>query len=125
MRISDWSSDVCSSDLLAILVEAALPLAERLRIVQAQDLQVRHPQAGPLDRREGFGQGRAVAAGEDVLAQPLVRAAGRLHPADGMDQGDAVVDEQFLTLREAPPTVEDADQPEHADRNPGAVEAGP
>src|SRR3546814_10628544 len=42
MRISDWSSDVCSSDL-----------AEHQRAGQADDLPRRHVHAGPLEPRDG------------------------------------------------------------------------
>src|SRR3546814_12978747 len=105
MRISDWSSDVCSSDLeghgvdllgdldlehhealvakahlaadqvglphaaealvvergdlLAVGLEASLPVAQRLRIVQPQHLDVGHHPHGVLDHRQHLAIGRA------------------------------------------------------------------
>ncbi len=51
-----------------------------------------------LDRRQDLRQRRGVAAGEDVLAQPGVGAAGGLHAADRVQQRDAVVRQQVLHL---------------------------
>src|SRR3546814_17467254 len=65
MRISDWSSDVCSSDLLCALwqVEGLLPalpraLPERFRVRQRRQAAWSLRRRGPVRRREGQRQGR-------------------------------------------------------------------
>src|SRR3546814_1098452 len=46
MRISDWSSDVCSSDLLAVTLLAAGPLAQAAGTSGTPDLLARHIDLG-------------------------------------------------------------------------------
>src|SRR3546814_15130791 len=63
MRISDWSSDVCSSDLAAIRAQAAVyDLLDEIRpiIPDGPDLGDLMPFYGPLIALSGFdlGQGR-------------------------------------------------------------------
>ena len=99
-----------------------MPVRERPGIVQAQELEVRHPQARLLDGREHLGQGRRVGAGEDVLAKPRARRARRAHVADGVQEHDAVVVEERVDPGEELRVVADADVLEHADRD-DAVEA--
>src|SRR3546814_20109935 len=55
MRISDWSSDVCSSDLLKVIITSATIDAERFA--------------------------RHFAASEDQLA-PVIEVSGRLYPVE-------------------------------------------
>ena len=55
-------------DLGALGLEALAPVAQRLGVVQAQDLDVGDPQARLLDRRQHLRQRRDIAAGEDVFA---------------------------------------------------------
>src|SRR3546814_3235609 len=83
MRISDWSSDVCSSDLAAVLladldVEVGVQLLRGARIVRraaggqhrqgAAAQQVVHAAAG------GIAQARDFVAGENVEAAARVDA---------------------------------------------------
>src|SRR3546814_13357730 len=75
MRISDWSSDVCSSDLLDLFAGARLErLAAAFGCLGAADHLERLPPAGI--RREAIVEpvGDADAAGEPVIA--LVPAVG-------------------------------------------------
>src|SRR3546814_17282208 len=58
MRISDWSSDVCSSDLIAYFIEI-----DRIGLAQYVAALLRHF-AGDADREAGAGEG--VATDEDV-----------------------------------------------------------
>src|SRR3546814_4706951 len=75
MRISDWSSDVCSSDLPradARLYGPRLPQREAVRLVEGADRR----DADPLDRRR---QPRASGAAcrEPLLPAIRARTAGR------------------------------------------------
>src|SRR3546814_3045586 len=82
MRISDWSSDVCSSDLVAIVgdpvhVEVVVGVAEAVAL--AQD---RFPaQAGLVDlQQQAFEQHGLVALREAILGVvvgPVQRVPGR------------------------------------------------
>src|SRR3546814_7610083 len=66
MRISDWSSDVCSSDLLALVLphggrltlhdvddQCVRQAAGYARILHPTQLHQLRPQAGKIDRRHG------------------------------------------------------------------------
>src|SRR3546814_4228200 len=59
MRISDWSSDVCSSDLLRRSPERSVP-ARELRPIQPRDLEHRRARATGLDREFDRHLRRAV-----------------------------------------------------------------
>src|SRR3546814_1383408 len=86
MRISDWSSDVCSSDLLLAQLEAALPgytAARRIALYRLAVLLGRAPQDYPanlvdcasipsLDRPIPAGDGAAL-----IRRRPDVRQAER------------------------------------------------
>src|SRR3546814_11679042 len=58
MRISDWSSDVCSSDLLGAVGELARAREPRIERVE-----------GPrsADRFQRVGEGEAAPAGRDLV----------------------------------------------------------
>src|SRR3546814_1948890 len=78
MRISDWSSDVCSSDLRAIAGQYA-EVMHLARFARLDDEAGLHPQALAdqmmVDRRrrqrgrdcDAFGRGHAVGQYQDVL----------------------------------------------------------
>src|SRR3546814_8889566 len=75
MRISDWSSDVCSSDLLAVV--AGLDVAAELHadgLLAVADAEDRQPQPEHLFRRarREFFRGRCRTAGEDDALQRAV-----------------------------------------------------
>src|SRR3546814_2077264 len=94
MRISDWSSDVCSSDLLE---HASLDGGARADLVDAQNLVADHPKAdlhhrelagpGDLEQRQmlrlgSFGGNAEFAATQlriPFLAQLLDRKSTRLN----------------------------------------------
>src|SRR3546814_7994831 len=94
MRISDWSSDVCSSDLLTrrlggeLLGEGALRL---LHLVQ------------PLEQRGGhlLGEAGADAPGVDQLAAPMVaehqRADRLARGRRGHEAGDDERSEEHMS----------------------------
>ena len=93
------------------------PQAQRLGVVQAQDLDVGDPQAKPLDHRQHLGQRGRVAAREDVLPDKGVGRARPVDAADRMQQRDSVVGQQVAYRAEELGIVPDADVLEHADRD--------
>src|SRR3546814_8039392 len=87
MRISDWSSDVCSSDLVA-------PHASEDQHLQ-QD-------AGDRDGEEGDGEADEPVAGRlgrlvaDIAAQQVHRAMRQVHVAHQAEhQGEAACDQEI------------------------------
>src|SRR3546814_18501473 len=107
MRISDWSSDVCSSDLLALdLVQVRTrmngdPFAERARGILVRVVRHDHDarrafcrdlHANAIDRQLAIHR-LSTSPGHGVVEQDLVRdvAAGRDRHEDGpranMEQG--------------------------------------
>src|SRR3546814_14483152 len=61
MRISDWSSDVCSSDLHATLAVLAADLVEPVGLLEVDELTQRHGRAGarrPLGKRDRYSADR-------------------------------------------------------------------
>src|SRR6185437_5228093 len=79
------------ADALAVGVEAGAPGTQGLGIVQAQDLDVGHPQAKALDDRHDFRQGRYVAAWKNVFAYPGIGVARPVDAADRVEEGYAIV----------------------------------
>src|SRR3546814_6040319 len=80
MRISDWSSDVCSSDLLAGL----LPRPDRPRPVRGQAGHLRRPcRPGVRDRRDPARGGLAA------LPHPLRREPDVCDPEELVEIGRA------------------------------------
>src|SRR3546814_2987861 len=91
MRISDWSSDVCSSDLAALSLgerlagrthtsrrlDSVAALATVVQVVTAFDARRRLAHAGMPERLEQQPAGRTLKVGEFVLAGavPLVAYA--------------------------------------------------
>src|SRR3546814_6143368 len=71
MRISDWSSDVCSSDLLVAILFARFGC---LGLVVERGLQCLPDRVGQLARRLGMGIELALQRG-----QVRARVAGQLH----------------------------------------------
>src|SRR3546814_20557741 len=70
MRISDWSSDVCSSDLAAQAALAGAEASVRARALDMSFTQVRAPIGGRIsDRRVDAGQ--LLAGGEGAPSQVL------------------------------------------------------
>src|SRR3546814_16072324 len=71
MRISDWSSDVCSSDLLRREAEILVEVARRRRRAEAVDAEAQAVQPGiafPAEGRAGFDRDAQYAAGQNVRA---------------------------------------------------------
>src|SRR3546814_8128885 len=92
MRISDWSSDVCSSDLLALaqvdrdgLARTDLPLFEDLALVDADHagLGAANEQPVPRERVAQRAQPVAVHAGHDPAP---AEAAHRGRPVPRLDR---------------------------------------
>src|SRR3546814_13348005 len=69
MRISDWSSDVCSSDLIRVLAEFGVIEATVERRVEQR--------AGRLDRHTADAVHRRHAAGPAGVDEPALDAALR------------------------------------------------
>src|SRR3546814_8957923 len=83
MRISDWSSDVCSSDLAGVL-----PVAERAGMVE---MQVRHDHVLNLARADAE---RLQPFARQAVERAAARRGGLLRHA-GVDQdGPAVATDQ-------------------------------
>src|SRR3546814_15583650 len=57
MRISDWSSDVCSSDLLAFVLITGVTWFGGRMVANALGRRTRNSIVGPVDRALGFGFG--------------------------------------------------------------------
>src|SRR3546814_2905148 len=64
MRISDWSSDVCSSDLLALQPEADLLAGHDTFEHRALGHLERHGSRGPVDAFDGFVSDRDASTGD-------------------------------------------------------------
>src|SRR3546814_14765308 len=87
MRISDWSSDVCSSDLLRREAEILVEVARRRRRAEAVDAEAQAVQPGiafPAEGRAGFDRDAQYAAGQNVRAiivrlRVEARGAGHRH----------------------------------------------
>src|SRR3546814_17788172 len=65
MRISDWSSDVCSSDLLPALLARQLLGDQPLAAQRLRDLDLA-PEAGIAQRRRSVGDEFAIDPGRGV-----------------------------------------------------------
>ena len=102
-------------DLGAMGKEPVAPRLEGLRIMQAQDLDVGHQEAGAFDRGHHLGQGGDIAAGEDVLGDPRIGCAGPRRTADRMQHHHAVLGEDVGAFGEVGIVEVDADMLEHAD----------
>src|SRR3546814_11210635 len=77
MRISDWSSDVCSSDLFLLLREVADALGDERRLRRRAAGRVDH-QRDRLEARLGEGAlDQRFEAGADHAAAPRPRNPGR------------------------------------------------
>src|SRR5699024_8184032 len=88
-------------EFVAALLEAVVPALQGLCIVQPPYFQVGQDQAAALDGGGGFRQGRDVATGKDVFADPVLRAAGRaVGLADGVDEAAAAGFEQARNVVE-------------------------
>src|SRR3546814_8851296 len=97
MRISDWSSDVCSSDL-NVLAAVALPVAHAALVVAGIP--------GDVVERLLFGDAPAALADDDgdlALVVELLRLAGREHRllVRRLRIGEAGEDGRVLGLRMA------------------------
>src|SRR3546814_18849802 len=84
MRISDWSSDVCSSDLL----DALVPTLQNLKALQG--LQFLHV----VTRK---GQGYKLAEADPVL----YHGPGKFDPAVGIQQGQPSARKTFTQDRKS------------------------
>src|SRR6185312_14399521 len=76
-------------DGVTVRSEAASPVAQGFRIMQAQYLEIRSQQPGPLDRRHHLAERRDVAARKDVFSDPGI----------GVSRGGGLADE----VQAAPP----------------------
>src|SRR3546814_4464804 len=94
MRISDWSSDVCSSDLNALVPVTAGHLVARLQLALHRDEDLHHLQHA---RRQ------LVAALQllDLVLEPLLQVGLRLFP--GAMHGFQVGLDLVVGHRELPP----------------------
>src|SRR3546814_7188580 len=87
MRISDWSSDVCSSDLRAAMVDAELGMAKRAHAVAGRDraapgLRLQPGKDGAGQIGVGVPHVEAAAAGQrERRVRPVRRRSeiGRAH----------------------------------------------
>src|SRR3546814_18930413 len=81
MRISDWSSDVCSSDLLAFVLITGVTWFGGRMVANALGRRTRNSIVGPVDRALGFGfvalKGLILASLLFLLAVLLLDEIGR------------------------------------------------
>src|SRR3546814_2888392 len=102
MRISDWSSDVCSSDLLARVVERAdrapIDLVARNPVAEIERRQIDRPGYGRRARRLGLGdlQGDELVGGIGPGDRRHIGCGGRaqfdmIGATVGVDDGLAVL----------------------------------
>src|SRR3546814_2611967 len=89
MRISDWSSDVCSSDLV---VQPGAQLGHALR--ERAGAALAHQPADQVVEL-GYGEQSRVAGVELQVEPGLLQAAGLQRPAAGLEpHGGAVVEQR-------------------------------
>src|SRR3546814_5869428 len=84
MRISDWSSDVCSSDLNAARVEALLDEVEQFMLLRGQhrsfSMMTRRCRAG--HRENDSGTKRNLSSDDDIVRHRPGIVRGRADLAD-------------------------------------------
>ena len=97
--------------------EALTPGSERVGVVQPQDFDVGHVQAGALDSRQHLGKAWNVAAREDVFPDPGIGRAGNVVAPDRVEQHHSVIIELAARGGEKFVVAADADMFEHADRD--------
>src|SRR3546814_1614271 len=96
MRISDWSSDVCSSDLLRI----DLDHREAVRGIVVDEHAGRHPKR--LGARAGQGAGLEFRQQFLAIGQRILDRAGQALDLPGLREGPAerVLDEEIVRSEE-------------------------
>ena len=77
-----------------------------------------------FDHRHHFGQGRDVAAREDIFADPGIGGARPVGAADRVQQHDAVIGQQLARLGEELRVIARAHMLEHADRDDAVERSG-
>src|SRR3546814_6109100 len=95
MRISDWSSDVCSSDLLALLISKTSAERQRRRIVQFVihlskgsdrfsrfDALRKDPCKRHRRRRQGAKRGRVAAERQHARARMEIEHRSEEHTSE-------------------------------------------
>src|SRR3546814_2884893 len=97
MRISDWSSDVCSSDLLV----HAMRRDRRIRLRIGRLMHHQHP----VEQRSGMAAARVEEAGEQRIQ--ITRVAKLAHdPAQlGLEPDGATVRQRGLEQRQRGPQL--------------------
>src|SRR3546814_18388364 len=105
MRISDWSSDVCSSDLLGRFVEQPqlwrpFVIGAAVAAGRVQQIIGLSPAAGELDPADGgqpfgdrqppFAIGRDAIGPEIGLCQPIAAPAPTFHILSGADRPEHI-----------------------------------
>src|SRR3546814_11713040 len=86
MRISDWSSDVCSSDLAEQIAEFTIAAAEQMNRLNLE------PKVAMLSR-SNFGSGSSASGSKMQKALAIVREHAPKLEIDGEMHGDCALDE--------------------------------
>src|SRR3546814_18520932 len=86
MRISDWSSDVCSSDLAEQIAEFTIAAAEQMNRLNLE------PKVAMLSR-SNFGSGSSASGSKMQKALAIVREHAPKLEIDGDMHGDCALDE--------------------------------
>src|SRR3546814_9587182 len=97
MRSSDWSSDVCSSDLLRLGMDRLHPVERRRGVAQLADAVVERPLAAP-DAAEVEAQCREAARDEALvhrLGDAVVHRAAALR-VRVQDQRNQIVSASWM-----------------------------
>src|SRR3546814_457254 len=105
MRISDWSSDVCSSDLLGVPLQAAGLVAREDELVCRRGVLVERPH-GPSHRQ--YRQRVWLSTARDKVA------IGRNYDAGAVAVGRKIHVTELVAVRRAGAVVVDPDAVEHA-----------
>src|SRR3546814_19883441 len=95
MRISDWSSDVCSSDLAAQAALAGAEASVRARALDMSFTQVRAPIGGRISDRR-VDAGNLVAGGEGAQAT-LLTPLNALDPIYFSRSAERCVGKEFFS----------------------------
>src|SRR3546814_17099294 len=116
MRISDWSSDVCSSDLAGVIVDLRAAEAVEAAVEAARV----HSDTVLLEEYVTGGDLRIIVIGDEVVAAAIRR------PAEITGTGDHTVAEliEHQSRRRAPATGSDSTIPVDGETQPSPVPAG-
>src|SRR3546814_904686 len=121
LRISDWSSDVCSSDLLAIATN--LPISGAASTASPKPKEKIMARSHPLERYRNFGIMAHIDAGKTTTTERILYYTGKSYKIGEVHDGAATMDwmeqeqERGITITSAATTclwkADEGKGPEH------------